>query len=133
MAKITKLVDDIDGSDATDTLEFSWGGDNYTIDLCDENADKFREIMALYVGSATKVRHDILPAAKRAVRTKKELDEIRAWARERGLQVAPTGRIREDVLTAYEARNEAVTEELEDDTDDAEREVLARLNKGAEA
>lgn len=130
MAKITKLVDDIDGSDATDTLEFSWGGDSYTIDLNDKNADDFREMMALYVGSATKVRHEIRPAAKRAVRTKRELDEIRAWAREKGLQVAPTGRIREDVLSAYEARNEAVTEELEDD---AEREVLARLNKGAEA
>lgn len=107
MAKITKIVDDIDGSDATDTLQFSWGADDYTIDLNDENAQEFRTMMALYVAHATKVRQEVKPAGKRSgpVRTASELNEIRVWAREHGFEVSSVGRIREEIITAYEARN----------------------------
>lgn len=132
MAKVTKIVDDIDGSDATDTFEFSWGGDNYTIDLSDENADSFRLAMARYIGYATKVRHEVKPAAKRsgAVRSTAELNEIRSWARANGHQVASIGRIREEIITAYENRD--VDQETIDTDDNAEREVLARITKGVE-
>jgi hypothetical protein len=128
MATVTKLVDDLDGSDATDTLEFSWGGDNYTIDLNDTNADEFRTMMALYVSHATKVRHEVRPAAKRsgAVRSTSELNEIRTWARANGFEVASIGRIREEILTAYENRETSTTVEQDDN---AEREVLARITK----
>jgi hypothetical protein len=107
MAKVTKIVDDIDGTDATDTLEFSWGGDNYTIDLSDENADEFRRLMARYVSHATKVRHEVKPFGKRVspVRSTSELNEIRAWAREHDFEVSSVGRIREEILTAYENRD----------------------------
>lgn len=128
MATVTKLVDDIDGSDATDTLEFSWGGDNYTIDLNDTNADEFRTVMALYVSHATKVRHEVKSAAKRSggVRSTSELNEIRSWARANGYEVASIGRIREEVITAYENRE---TSGAPDEDDNAEREVLARITK----
>ncbi len=128
MATVTKLVDDLDGSDATDTLEFSWGGDNYTIDLNDTNADEFRTMMALYVSHATKVRHEVKHAAKRsgAVRSTSELNEIRSWARANGFEVASLGRIREEVVTAYENRE---TSNAPDEEDNAEREVLARITK----
>ena len=107
MATVTKLVDDIDGTDATDTLEFSWGGDNYTIDLNDENATGFRNFMATYVMHATKVRHEVKPAAKRsgATRTSSELNEIRDWARGAGFEVSSYGRVREEILTAYDNRD----------------------------
>jgi hypothetical protein len=128
MATVTKLVDDIDGSDATDTLEFSWGGDNYTIDLNDVNADEFRTVMALYVSHATKVRHEVKAPTKRsgAVRSTSELNEIRSWARANGYEVASIGRIREEVITAYENRE---TSGAPDEDDNAEREVLARITK----
>lgn len=128
MAKITKIVDDIDGSDATDTLEFSWGGDNYTIDLNDENATGFRNFMATYVMHATKVRHEVKSAAKRsgAVRSTSELNEIRTWARANGYEVASLGRIRDEVVTAYENRE---TSSAPDEDDNAEREILARITK----
>lgn len=113
MAKVTKLVDDIDGSDATDTLEFSWGGDNYTIDLNDENATGFRNFMATYVMHATKVRAEVKPFGKRSVpvRTTSELNEIREWAREHGYQVSSVGRIRDEIMTAYENRSQETNDE----------------------
>jgi len=123
MAKVTKIIDDIDGTDATDTLEFSWGGDNYTIDLSDENADEFRRLMARYVPFATKVRHEVKPLGKRTIpmRTTAELNDIRAWAREAGFEVSSVGRIREEIITAYENRD------LHQETTDEERTEEARI------
>jgi len=127
MAKITKIVDDIDGSDATDTLEFSWGADNYTIDLNDKNADEFREIMALYISHATKRAAE--PFAPRSggnttpARSKVENDKIRAWAGLHGHKVSPVGRIPESVISAYEA-----DQELNSEDDDAQEEAHVIAN-----
>ena len=45
------LVDDIDGSDATQTVSFGLDGANYEIDLNDKNASKLPDALAAYVGS----------------------------------------------------------------------------------
>ena len=55
----TTLVDDIDGTEITEggrSIDFSYRGVNYTIDLNAENARRFDEDMARYRGSATRVR-----------------------------------------------------------------------------
>lgn len=106
MARISKIVDDIDGSDATDTLEFSWGADNYTIDLNDKNAEVFRDLIALYVAHATKVvpTPPVLRGTTKG-RTSAELNRIRDWARENGFEVASMGKIRAEVMEAYDARS----------------------------
>ena len=49
------LVDDIDGSDATETIAFGLDGSSYEIDLNDKNAAKLRDALAGYVGHARKV------------------------------------------------------------------------------
>lgn len=132
MATVTKLVDDLDGSDATDTLEFSWGGDNYTIDLNDGNADQFRTVMALYVSHATKVRHEVKAPTKRfsPARSSSELNQIRNWARENGFEVSSMGRIREEIITAYENRDESV---VPDGEDTEEARIVARVTSVAGA
>ena len=57
MAKeiITRLRDDLDGSEATKTLVFAWAGATYEIDLSDDNAEKFSAAIAPYVGAARKL------------------------------------------------------------------------------
>ena len=40
------LVDDIDGSDATETVSFGLDGTSYEIDLNDKNAAKLRDALA---------------------------------------------------------------------------------------
>ena len=49
------LVDDIDGSDATETVSFGLDGTTYEIDLNDKNAAALRDALAGYVGHARKV------------------------------------------------------------------------------
>ena len=50
------LVDDIDGSEAEETITFGIDGANYEIDLNAKNAGKLRDALATYIGHATPLR-----------------------------------------------------------------------------
>ena len=49
------LVDDLDGTEATETVSFGLDGTTYEIDLNDANAAALREALSGYVGHARKV------------------------------------------------------------------------------
>ena len=49
------LIDDIDGSDAVETVTFGLDGTSYEIDLNKKNAAALRDALAGYVGNARKV------------------------------------------------------------------------------
>ena len=49
------LVDDIDGSEATQTVTFGLDGATYEIDLNDDHAAGLRDALATYVGHGRKV------------------------------------------------------------------------------
>ena len=68
------LVDDIDGTEATETVSFSFDGVDYEIDLTAANAKKLRS----------------------------DLGSVREWARENGHQVSDRGRISAGILAAYD-------------------------------
>ncbi|WP_141015276.1 histone-like nucleoid-structuring protein Lsr2 [Nocardioides sambongensis] len=100
------LVDDLDGSDASQTVSFGLDGANYEIDLNDEHADALREALAPYLGHARKVsrggaRKAKSPAAAGGASAK----EIRDWARSNGFEVPDRGRIPTDVREAFDAAN----------------------------
>lgn len=99
-----ELVDDVDGTDADETVTFGLDGVSYEIDLSKKNAAKLRDHLALYVGSARKTggrrrRGASGAAAAVAGRTA----DIRAWARANGYDVSDRGRIPENIRAAYEA------------------------------
>ncbi len=99
------LVDDIDGSDATETVAFGLDGTSYEIDLNDKHAAKLRDALASYVGHARKVgggRRTRSSAKTAAPGTSAR--EIRDWARSNGFKVPDRGRIPADVREAFEAR-----------------------------
>lgn len=103
MAKrtITMLVDDLDGSEAKETISFSVDGVSYEIDVNEDNAARLRDDFAVWTAHATRVG-----GRKRtgAVSTKGEdLEAIRSWARDNGFQVADRGRISSKVKEAYAA------------------------------
>lgn len=104
MAQRTQVlfVDDIDGSEATGTVRFGIGGAEYEIDLSQAHADELAAAVSPYIAVARKVT-----AARRPARSERparhDQSEIRAWAREQGLQVSARGRIPADVLAQYEA------------------------------
>ena len=99
------LVDDIDGSDATETVSFGLDGTTYEIDLNDANAAALRDALATYVGHGRKVgaaprrgaRRTSAPAADGA-----SAKEIRDWARSNGHDVPDRGRVSAEVRAAYD-------------------------------
>ena len=46
------LVDDLDGGQADETVEFALDGVSYQIDLSNENASELRDALSSYVSSA---------------------------------------------------------------------------------
>lgn len=99
------LIDDIDGTDADRSVQFSLDGSSYEIDLSKENAAKFEKALAPYIEKATKI-----PAARaagaRAKRTasgRSKAAEVRAWAKEQGIAVPDRGRVPNDILEQYDA------------------------------
>jgi hypothetical protein len=105
MAKeiITRLRDDLDGSEATTTVAFAWSGVAYEIDLNDANFEKFSASIAPYVAAARKVA---APGRGRGAQgstvDRHRLDAIRSWAKAAGLSVADRGRIRASIIAAYD-------------------------------
>ncbi len=98
------LEDDLDGSDATQTVSFGLDGTTYEIDLNDKNAGALRDALANYVGHARKVS-----GSRRGRRSSASTSnghtakEIRDWARSNGHKVPDRGRIPSGVREAFEA------------------------------
>jgi hypothetical protein len=108
-----RLIDDLDGEAADETVEFGIDGKNYEIDLSKDNADKLREGLASYVASARRSggrRRGGGSAAASAPARRPSIDReqnqaIRDWARKRGMKVSDRGRIPAEVLEAYHQEN----------------------------
>ena len=96
------LIDDIDQSDAEETVTFGLDGKEFAIDLNKKNARSLRDALAPYVAHARPVsrsgRRSTVKAAAGAAPS-----EIRAWARENGFDVPERGRVSAEVREAYAA------------------------------
>jgi len=96
------LEDDIDGGPADETMHFHLGAHEYEIDLNARNASRFRAEMAPFVTRARKARAGRSRSA-RPVAVRQHSADVRAWAKEQGIDVKDRGRIPADVLERYEA------------------------------
>ncbi|MFN2319419.1 MAG: Lsr2 family protein [Dermatophilaceae bacterium] len=103
MAKrtITVLQDDLDGSDATETVSFAVDGVSYEIDLNADNAARIRDDFAVWTAHATRVGGRRRTSGAASSGGKEDLDAIRTWARSNGYEVADRGRISAKVKEAY--------------------------------
>jgi len=110
---VVHLVDDLDGSEATTTVEFALDGKSYTIDLSDGNVGRLREALEPFVEAArrTGTRRRERPSARpqqpsRPSGSDREYNNsVRQWARKNGWDIAARGRIPASVIDAYENRN----------------------------
>ncbi len=107
-----RLVDDLDGDVADETVEFGVDGKNYEIDLSTANAKKLRDALAEFIASARRAggrrRGGGAPApatARRPSIDREQNQAIREWARKRGMKVSDRGRIPAEVLEAYHKEN----------------------------
>ncbi len=100
------LVDDLDGSEATESVSFGLDGTSYEIDLNDKNAAQLRDALAPYVGHARKVGSASRRNGRRSAAAASEgpsAREIRDWARSNGFEVPDRGRVSAEVRSAFDA------------------------------
>lgn len=98
---VVTLFDDIDGSEAAETIAFGLDGRTYEIDLNQVNARKLREALEPYVEAGRK--------RARSGKTYRQTDvapdpsAVRAWAQSHRMDVPARGRIPKKVYEAFAA------------------------------
>ncbi len=110
------LVDDLDGSEADETVEFALDGVQYAIDLNSDHAETLREELASYTQhgkrlggrkksqtsrngkAAAKAPREAAPSASNRERNQ----AIRTWANAAGYEVSDRGRIPAEIVDAYD-------------------------------
>ena len=99
----TLFIDDIDGSEAEGTVRFALDGAEYEIDLNAKNAAAFSKQLAPYLEHARRAGRAQPHRSGRAAAGRQRSGDIRAWAKEHGLQVSERGRIPASVAEQYRA------------------------------
>ena len=109
---VVSLVDDIDETEADETVEFGIDGSSYEIDLSEDNASALRDTLADYVAHARRRsgRASRGQAARsgpssptpsrapgRASVDREQNRAVREWARKEGMTVSERGRIPSEV------------------------------------
>jgi hypothetical protein len=117
-AMIETLVDDLDGSPATETIRLGWNGDWREVDLSKRNSAALTRALDRYWavgrpvsrgGQAGRRRNAAPSRSRKAARSKKsgrDPKAIRAWALANSIGVPGRGRIPGEVERQY---NEAHT------------------------
>jgi hypothetical protein len=102
-----QLVDDIDGTDADETVEFGLDGVVYTIDLATPKAARLRAVLEEFRAKARHIRGRRRPG--RSAAAGPDPAQVREWAATQpGMTVNARGRIPLDIVEAYKNR-ETVT------------------------
>jgi Lsr2 len=106
MAQRTQVVftDDVDGSEAIGTVKFGLEGTAYEVDLSQKNADKLTKVLAPYIAAARKTANS--PARRAAKSTRPagpRPQEVRAWAKDQGIEVKDKGRVPAELIVKFQA------------------------------
>lgn len=119
MAKQMLITDDLDGSSSAETVEFSFDGVSYSIDLAKKNRTALDRVFKPWIAAATPVtsrgpggrpRSGSGRRSSRSTRSRStaagsgvDLAAVRAWAAEQGIEVSARGRVAQSVIDAYQA------------------------------
>lgn len=100
---IVAFTDDLDGSDAAETISFSFERKNYEIDLNEGHAEEFRSAMQKYIKAARST--DKSKAQPKTVKKTGAISskDIRAWAETQNIEMNPRGRLKQEVVDQYMA------------------------------
>lgn len=96
------LTDDIDGTEAVETVSFSLDGLSYEIDLSEAHVRKLRKDLERYVEHARKATGQPRRRRARTTPNRERSAEIRNWAKGRGYKVSERGRIPANIVTEFE-------------------------------
>jgi septation ring formation regulator EzrA len=109
MAQRVVLSDDLDGSEAIQTIIYTIDGQEYEIDLSEENIQRFHEALEPFVSASRQVQRQAAPTRRRGdgrrrsgSRWRDDIPQIRAWAEANDYEVSARGRIKKEILDAYD-------------------------------
>ncbi|MDN5920689.1 MAG: Lsr2 family protein [Pseudonocardia sp.] len=104
-----RLVDDLTGVQAEETVSFTLDGTQFEIDLSAGNAGQLRETLAPFLAAGRRASPstgrsgtDRGPHSSNSTEDRAHNQAVRAWARENGYIVSERGRIPREVLSAYD-------------------------------
>ncbi|MEV1062729.1 Lsr2 family protein [Streptomyces sp. NPDC050263] len=96
---VVTLFDDIDGSEAAETIAFGLDGKSYEIDLNEANAKKLRKALAPYVDAGRKRSKS--GRAYKQTEVAPDPSAVRAWAQANKMEVPARGRIPKKIYEAF--------------------------------
>lgn len=104
---IELITDDLDGTDADETVQFAYNGADYTIDLNAKNAARLRRALKPFVEHGQKVTAAARKRSSRIEETREGRAMIRTWAfsTNQYQNLAGHGRIPHAIVDAYYAAN----------------------------
>lgn len=107
MAKQTHevFIDDIDGTEGAQTVQFGFDGQDYEIEISQAHLDQLTEALAPFIEHGRKVRRagtGRTTQPKNTPSARAGATAVREWAAAEGLEVNPRGRIPGEVLAAYD-------------------------------
>jgi hypothetical protein len=116
-----EMVDDLDGTDASQTVPFSLDGVQYEIDLSEDNASALRDELARYVGAARRIggrkvrlaTGQSLSGSSSSSTDRERNRQIREWAQANGYEVAERGRLSSEIIAGFEADQAAAAEPVD--------------------
>lgn len=120
MAKVVRLIDDFTGKELGDgeglSVRFSIQDSYYEMDLGADSFAKLEKVMAPWIEKSVEVdpprlepvrpvkatRGTTRPAAAEGSMSREQREAIRAWANANGFVVGDRGRIKAEVIAAFE-------------------------------
>jgi hypothetical protein len=114
---IERLVDDLDGSEASVTVRIGWNGEWRELDLNEKNEAALAKAIDKYWdrgrtwspgGSGTPARRRPRPSSPRSASGRDyDIAALREWAGRKGIRVPQRGRIPRDVVAQYKSESGA--------------------------
>ena len=97
------LVDDMNGEEADETVEFGLDGTGYEIDLNRKNSQELRDLLKPYIGRGRKVTSAARrPSGVRTASDEERNKRMRAWAKEQGFKISERGRVPAEIAAKYD-------------------------------
>lgn len=100
------LTDDLDGTEASESITYSLDGTQYEIDLSEKHAADLRKAFEKYISVSRKVgRASKTTGGRSSSRNSSGVDPkaVRAWAEGQGIEISARGRVPSEVIEKYKA------------------------------
>jgi hypothetical protein len=102
-------LDDLDGSEGAETIRYTVDGKDYEIDLSEKNAERFRSVLKEFIDASRTVARPAVTTLAPVRTTRRQssggrddVAQIPAWAESQGMEVNARGRIKKEIVEAYD-------------------------------